>query len=87
MTADHHAVRYFVVKELAKTRQPFGPATISEDLNTPLDKVKQILDDLEKHLFFLVRNEDGAVSCAFPVTVEPRPHIVSFGSEDRLYAA
>ena len=87
MTADHHAVRYYVVQELARSAEPLRPETISHNLGTPLDQVISILDDLEKNLVFLVRNEEGAVNWAFPVTVEPTPHKVSFSSGERLYAA
>ena len=87
MTTDHHAVRYYVVRELARAGRPLGPEKIGEALNLTLDKTINILDDLEEHLFFLVRNEKGAVSWAFPVTVEPTPHRLSFSSGERLYAA
>jgi hypothetical protein len=87
MTAGHHAVRYYVVQELARSGKPLRPETIGDNLGTPLDKVISILDDLEKHLVFLVRNEEGAVSWAFPVTVERTPHKVSFSSGEQLYAA
>jgi hypothetical protein len=49
--------------------------------------VKGILDELERNLFFLVRNAQGAVSWAYPVTVEPTPHQLRFHSGERLYAA
>ncbi len=87
MTAAHHAVRNHVVQEVARSGKPLRPEMIGDNLGTPLDKVISILDDLEKHLFFLVRNEEGAVSWAFPVTVERTPHKVSFSSGERLYAA
>lgn len=87
MTADHHAVRNHVVQELARSGEPLRPETIGDNLGTPLDKVISILDDLERNLLFLVRNEEGAVSWAFPVTVERTPHKVSFSSGERLYAA
>jgi hypothetical protein len=87
MTAGHHAVRNHVVQELARSGKPLRPETISDNLGIPLDKVIGILDDLEKNLLFLVKNEEGAVSWAFPVTVEPTPHKVSFSSGERLYAA
>lgn len=87
MTPDHHRVRYFAVRELARRGKPLEPGIISQDLGLPIDRTNQILDDLEKNLFFLVRNQAGAVFWAYPVTVEPTPHQLSFSTGEQLYAA
>lgn len=87
MTPDHHRVRYFVVRELARRGKSIEPETISQELGLPAGQTTQILDDLEKNLFFLVRNQAGAVSWAYPVTVEPTLHRLSFSTGERLYAA
>jgi hypothetical protein len=87
MTDAHHQIRYFVVKEMAKRQKPIEPEFISEKLNMPLEQVKPILEELERKLFFLVRNEQGAVAWAYPVTVETTPHKLSFASGGRLYSA
>ncbi len=87
MTDAHHQVRYFVVRELAKRQAPIEAEFISETLNMPLEQVNSILEELESKLFFLVRNNQGAVAWAYPVTVEPTPHRLKFASGERLYAA
>jgi hydroxymethylpyrimidine pyrophosphatase-like HAD family hydrolase len=87
MTEAHRQVRYFVVKEMAIRQKPVEPNLIAERLKLPLDQVTNILDELEKELTFLVRNEQGAVSWAYPVTVEITPHRLSFNSGEQLYAA
>ena len=87
MSPAHHRVRYWVVQELPRRNAPISPATISQALDLPLARVMTILEDLERHLFFLVRNLEGAVSWAFPVTVEPTPHELVFNTGERLYAA
>jgi len=87
MTDAHHQIRYFVVKEMANTQRPIEPEFISEKLNMPIERVKSILDELERKLFFLVRNEQGAVAWAYPMTVETTPHKLSFASGERLYGA
>ncbi|MGE5222995.1 MAG: hypothetical protein ACM3PY_11180, partial [Omnitrophica WOR_2 bacterium] len=87
MTPEHQRVRYFVVAELPRSGRPLDPETISARLGIPLERTSRILDDLEKHLTFLVRDDRGAVAWAFPVTVEPTPHALSFRSGERLYAA
>ncbi len=87
MTDAHHQVRYFAVRELARRQQPIAPALISDELNIPLVQVQTILEDLESKLFFLVRNEEGSVAWAYPVTVEATPHRLVFSSGERLYAA
>jgi hypothetical protein len=88
MTSEHHLVRNFVVVELPRNQgNPLIPGDISRRLQLPLSEVITILDDLEKHLFFLVRNEIGEVSWAFPVTVEMTPHRLTYSSGERGYAA
>ena len=87
MTQAHHQVRYFVVKELVNLQKPIEPEYISKKLNLSLDQVKSILAELEEKLFFLVTNDQGAVAWAYPVTVEPTPHPISFSTGERLYGA
>ena len=87
MTDAHHQIRYFVVKEMANTQKPIEPEFISDKLNMPIELVKSILEELERKLFFLVRNEQGAVVWAYPITVETTPHKLSFASGQRLYGA
>jgi alkylmercury lyase-like protein len=87
MTQEHHAVRYFVVKELPRYGKPMPAEFISRELRLPISEVERILDELEKNLFFLVRNDRGAVSWAFPVTVETTPHRLRFSTGEETYAA
>jgi hypothetical protein len=87
MTADHHQVRYFVVRELPIQGKPIEPELIARSLRLPLERVTAILDELERNLFFLVRNAQGAVAWAFPVTAEPTPHRLIFSTGERLYGA
>jgi hypothetical protein len=87
MTDAHLQIRYFVVKELVNRQKPIEPELISEKLDMPLEQVIPILEELEGKLFFLVRNERGAVAWAYPLTVEATPHKLNFASGERLYAA
>ena len=87
MTDKHHQIRYFVVRELVDGGKPVEPQVISGRLDLPLEQVEVILDELERKLFFLVRNAQGAVAWAYPVTVEPTPHRLNFSTGGRLFAA
>jgi hypothetical protein len=87
MTGAHHQVRYFVVKELAERQKPIEPQFISRALKLPLAQVTDILDELERKLFFLARDGQGAVAWAYPVTVETTPHRLNFSTGERLYGA
>ena len=87
MTEAHHQIRYFVVKEMANRQKPIEPELVSEELNMPFERVKTLLEELERGLFFLVRNEQGAVAWAYPVTVETTPHRLNFSNGERLYGA
>ncbi len=87
MTPDHHRVRDFVVRELPCIAGPIPPETIAERLDLEQEHVNSILDELEQRLTFLYRNEQGAVAWAYPVTVVPTPHQVSFSTGEQIYAA
>ncbi|MES0360907.1 MAG: hypothetical protein ABUK20_08335 [Anaerolineales bacterium] len=87
MTKDHHRVREHVVLELPKVNAPISPQQIAESLDLPIDRVNFLLDDLEKHMTFLYRNGEGAVTWAYPVTVDQTPHRVDFSSGEQIYAA
>jgi hypothetical protein len=87
MTDTHHQIRYFVVKEMANIQKPIEPEFISEQLRLPLELVRPILEELERKLFFLVKNGQGAVTWAYPVTVETTPHRLDFSGGERLYGA
>jgi len=87
MTEAHHRVRDFAVLELPKAGKPLSPEFIARELDLPLPQVTGILDDLEAHMTFLFRNEQGAVAWAYPVTVDRTPHRVTFSSGEQVYAA
>ena len=87
MSADHHRVRDFVVMEIPKAGRPLSPDFIAQALDLPPDRLSLILDDLEKHMTFLFRNEHGDVEWAYPVTAACTPHHVAFSSGERIDAA
>lgn len=88
MTGDHQRVRNFVVRELPRNDgKPLSAEDISRGLDLPLASVMAILEDLQKNLFFLVLNNTGKVSWAFPVTSDRTPHRLSFSSGESVFAA
>jgi hypothetical protein len=87
MSEEHHLIRDFVVKEICRVGQPLPPQSIAQALNLPLDRVIAILDDLEKHMTFLFRNDQGAVAWAYPVTADRTPHRMTLNTGEQVYAA
>ena len=87
MSAEHHLVRNFVVKELPHMAKPMSPESIAHGIGLPVAQVQTILDELQKHMTFLFRNELGAVTWAYPVTVEKTPHHVALSTGDQIHAA
>ena len=63
---------------MIKRQKAIESEVISQELKIPLEQVQVILDELQEKLFFLVRNEHGAVIWAYPVTVEATPHKLHF---------
>lgn len=87
MSGEHHLVRRFVVTELPSAGFPLEPEFIAKSLKLPGARVNAILDELERNLFFLKRNNQGAVTWAYPVTVEQTPHELTFSTGERLFGA
>ena len=87
MTGAHHRVRYFVVEKLVDIQKPIEPDFIAKSLNLSTAQVTGILEELEQKLFFLVRDNQGAVVWAYPMTVEPTPHKLHFNTGEKLYGA
>ena len=88
MRGDHHRIRNFVVRELPRNQgKALGAEEIAKRLDLSLERVVAILGELQEHLFFLVLNEAGEVSWAFPVTTDWTPHRLSFSSGEKVFAA
>ena len=87
MTDAHHRVRNYVVREMPKVGGPLSPERIAEELSLPPKQVISILDELERHLTFLFRSQDGDVTWAYPVTVDPTPHHVTLSTGEWVNAA
>ena len=87
MSEEHHHVRNFVVRELPNIGEPLSPEFTAQKLNLSVSRVNRILEELEEHLTFLFRNKQGAVTWAYPVTVDKTPHHITFDTGERIYAA
>ena len=88
LTPQHRAVRNFVVRELPRNHgRPLMPRQIGASLGYDAALVTKVLDDLEAHLFYLVRDRRGDVSWAFPVTSDRTPHRLRFSTGERIFGA
>ncbi|MGI9592663.1 MAG: hypothetical protein ACR2P8_14930 [Myxococcota bacterium] len=86
LTEDHHRVRDFAVRELARAGAPIRPEAIAEALDLELLRVRAILDELEGRKTFLFRGDGEAVSWAYPVTVDETPHAARFSTGEEAYS-
>jgi hypothetical protein len=87
MSDEHHLVRNFVVRELPRLGRAISLDAISRALGISRSRVSGIVEDLERNLFFLVREGGAEVSWAFPVTVDDTGHRLVFSTGERLDAA
>ena len=87
MSRDHHTVRDFVVREMPRQRRPVSPRQIAIITGLDLHRLSTILSELEERLFFLVRNSQGDVNWAFPVTTDPTAHRLSFSTGENIFGA
>jgi hypothetical protein len=84
---DHRRVHHFVVRELPGFGRPMGPDYVARELGMETDQVAAIMDELEQRKLFLFRPGGRDVVWAYPVTVEPTPHRVTFSSGESIFAA
>ena len=64
-----------------------APEFVADELSIPIEMVRAIFDDLEKHMTFICRNDEGMAVWAYPVTVEKTPHRLTFSTGEQIYAA
>ncbi|MGE5048469.1 MAG: hypothetical protein ACM3PC_07890 [Deltaproteobacteria bacterium] len=81
------AVRRAAVILVTRTGRPVPPQTVAAEVRAPIPEVVAALDDLERRLFFLVRDDRGDVAWAFPMTAVATPHHLTFPSGERRYGA
>ena len=87
MTPVHRRVHHHVVRSIPGRSTPLPPEEIAKALDLEIGGVKNILTDLEKQMTFLFRDKSGAVTWAYPVTVEKTPHHLTFDDGKTCYAA
>lgn len=87
MAEAHHRVRNHVVMELPRVGEPLSPEHISRELSLAPKVVENVLEELERHMTFLYRDEQGAVAWAYPVTVDRTPHRMCFSTGEQVNAA
>lgn len=80
-------VHHFVVRDLPRLAKPMPPEQIAEALEMNLDRVIEIVNELERRLIFLFRPGGRDVVWAYPVTVAETPHWMAFSTGERLNAA
>ena len=84
MSPEHHAVRNFAVTGLARLGRPLPVQEIANQVRMPESRAQEIVEELERRLFFLVRNTDGDVAWAFPVTAEATAHAMECNTGGRI---
>jgi hypothetical protein len=84
---EQRRVHHFVVRELPRFAKPMGPDYVARMLGMTADRVGAIMDELEHRKLFLFRPGGRDVVWAYPVTVEPTPHRVTFSSGESIWAA
>jgi Alkylmercury lyase len=87
MTVEHHAVRNFAVTGLPEFQRALSLAQVAAQVSLPAARAEAIIDELERNLFFLVRNAAGEVAWAFPVTADRTPHELQFSTGERTCGA
>jgi len=88
MTPAHHRVRNAAVRLLpGNGGRPLSVQQLAAAARVPEREARAIAAELERNLFFVVREGEDHISWAFPVTVDPTPHELGFGSGETIFGA
>jgi hypothetical protein len=87
MTEEKRRIHHFVVRELPNAGQPVSLAFIAHDLKMPVDRVSDLVDEMEKDKTFFNRYHSEGINWAYPVTVDNTPHHVTFSTGEQVNAA
>lgn len=87
ITLEHLQIRDYAIETLALTGKALQPATIERAFNKSKKRVEKILDDLQRNLVFIARDDQGAVTWAHPVTVNPTPHRLHLSEGEAFFAS
>ncbi len=87
LSVQDRAIHHFTVRELPRLGGRMPPQYIAKSLDLSPAAVTEVLAGLEARMSFVVRDEEGAVTWAYPVTAETTPHRIRFRSGETLYAA
>ena len=88
MTPAHHRVRNAAVLGLTRSGgRPLSMAQLAAAAGVDEGDTRRIAAELERNLFFVVRQGDDFVSWAYPVTVDRTPHRLTFSSGETVFGA
>ena len=87
LSDDHRRLHRLLVTELPRAGAPLLPEAVAERLDLPPSTVSEMFDDLGARKALIARDDQGAVTWAYPITVEHTRHRITFRSGERLYAA
>ena len=87
VSEEERKVHRFVVTTMTETSEPVASEYIAEKLDMPLDRVRDIVDKLEKKKVFFYRYNSKAINWAYPVTAEDRVHKMTFDTGEQFNAA
>jgi hypothetical protein len=86
MTDDHRRIHNFMVCQLTESGAPFTVEFMADRLRLPVDRVKAVLDDFEQRVGLPIRNREGIITRAYPVTLEKSVHRMAISIGKELYA-
>jgi hypothetical protein len=90
ISKEHHLVRNYAARELTRVGSPLTPEFIANALDMPVERVNVILDEWVRRRV-LLKNEQGAVTCVYPVRVDipqcSSLHHVIFSNDEQMQTA
>jgi hypothetical protein len=87
LSSEQQRVRAHIVAALPRHPEGLSATTLSEQLDLPVDRLRGILNELNRGKFFVALDDTNTVTWAYPVTIDATPHQLTFKTGERMTAA
>jgi len=87
LSHEERRIHHHIVKVMPTIRSPIEALQVSEELQLPLDMVKETIDKLEEMKTFLYRSGGQGIDWAYPISLEDTGHEMRCGTGERFNAA
>ena len=87
LSEEERSIHHFVVRKMAVASEPISAASVSEELDIPLEAVEKAIYKLEVLKTFLYRSDGHGINWAYPLSLEDTGHKMIASTGEQFSAA